>query len=84
MPAVYGIQIGAGRLASGGVMNQSPVFQDVDLFASDRVLREAMARENADWAHDEAAAFGRLAGSANTLELGRLANENPPKARLID
>ena len=65
-------------------LNQSPVFENVNLFETDRPLREALAREGAAWAHQEAAGFGKLAGSAHVLDLGRLANENPPQARLID
>ncbi len=65
-------------------LNQSPIFEDVNLFETDRPLREALAREGAAWAHQEVAAFGQIAGSAHVLDLGRLANENPPKARLID
>ena len=30
--------------------NQNPPFSDVNLFASDRVLREAVAREGGGWA----------------------------------
>ncbi|WP_170937308.1 MULTISPECIES: acyl-CoA dehydrogenase family protein [Rhodomicrobium] len=65
-------------------MNQSPIFENVNLFATDRALAEATEREGAGWASEELSALGRLAGSAHVLELGRLANENPPKLKLID
>ncbi len=58
--------------------NQSPPFADVNLFASDRALREAVAREGAGWANAALEAFGRVAGSAGAIELGRLANVHPP------
>ncbi len=73
----------AATAANAG-LNQSPVFENVNLFATDRPLREAVARNGAGWAKDELDQLGRIAGSAHVLELGRLANENPPKARLID
>ena len=59
--------------------NQSPPLVDVNLFTSDRALQEALAREGGAWAGGELEAFGRLAGSAASLELGRLANEHPPR-----
>lgn len=65
-------------------LNQSPVFEDINLFGTDRPLRDASAREGADWAQGEADRFGQIAGSAHVLDLGRLANENPPRAKLID
>jgi putative acyl-CoA dehydrogenase len=64
--------------------NQSPPFADVSLFASDRALREAVAREGAGLAADELETFGLLAGSAEAIELGRLANEHPPKLTSFD
>ena len=70
--------------AAGEGFNQSPIFEDVNLFASDRALIEATSREGASWAHGELDELGRIAGSAHVLDLGRLANENPPKLRVID
>jgi putative acyl-CoA dehydrogenase len=74
---------GAASYSGQDVLNQSPIFEDVNLFATDRPLREAWAREGGEDA-DALAAFGAIAGSARVLEAGRLANENPPKLRLID
>jgi putative acyl-CoA dehydrogenase len=73
-----------GADSNQDLLNQSPIFEDIDLFATDRALREAITREGADWAAAEMGAFGRLAGSAHVLELGRLANDNPPKLTAID
>jgi putative acyl-CoA dehydrogenase len=78
------LQLDAGRLAADDAYNQSPIFEDVNLYATDRVLREAVAREGAAAADEEMHGFGALAGSARVMELGRLANENPPKPKLID
>jgi putative acyl-CoA dehydrogenase len=64
--------------------NQSPPFVDVNLFTSDTALREAVAREGAAWAHANLEAFGHLAGSAESLALGRLANEQPPRLKSFD
>ena len=62
--------------------NQSPAFGDVDLFSADRPLAEAAGRAGLDLA--ALAACGRDYGAAGTLDLGRLANENPPKLRTMD
>jgi len=66
------------------VVNQSPPFENVNLFAADMALAEAVAREGADWAGDALHLLGEAAGSAETIALGRLANENPPKLRRYD
>lgn len=62
--------------------NQSPAFGDVDLFAADRPLADAAARLGLD--AKALSACGRDYGSAETLDLGRIANENPPKLRTMD
>jgi putative acyl-CoA dehydrogenase len=66
------------------VLNQAPPFVDVNLFAADRPLRDAV---NANGAHTEFAAlerFGEGWGTAHMFEQARLANENPPKLRTFD
>jgi putative acyl-CoA dehydrogenase len=62
--------------------NQSPAFGDVDLFSADRPLADAAARTGLDLAG--LAACGRDYGASATLDLGRVANENPPKLHLVD
>jgi putative acyl-CoA dehydrogenase len=62
--------------------NQSPAFGDVDLFATDRPLADAAARLGLDV--KALSACGRDYGSAATLDLGRIANENPPRLRTMD
>ncbi len=62
--------------------NQSPAFGDVDLFASDRPLAEAAARYKLDG--KALSACGQDFGSAETLDLGRLANEFPPRLHTMD
>jgi putative acyl-CoA dehydrogenase len=66
------------------VLNQSPPFQDVNLFESDRALMEAVAREGAAPAANALAGFGRTCGSAAALEQARLANDNPPRLLRFD
>jgi putative acyl-CoA dehydrogenase len=63
--------------------NQPPPLEGYDLFSEDRPLVEAVVREGAAEREDECAAFGRLCGG-RPLELGRLANESPPKLRRDD
>jgi putative acyl-CoA dehydrogenase len=62
--------------------NQSPAFGDVDLFGADRPLADAAQRAGLDLA--ALSVCGRDYGAAETLDLGRVANENPPKIRLMD
>jgi putative acyl-CoA dehydrogenase len=66
------------------VLNQSPPFEDVDLFALDQPLKEAVAANGGTSAEQELSEFGRHWGSAAMAERGRLANENTPKLRTFD
>src|SRR5215203_2002586 len=78
-PAAVPGSVMAARIGTDEVSNQSPPYQDVDLFGSDTPLREAVA---ANGAGGEAAAlgeFGRHWGSAVMFERAKLANENPPR-----
>jgi len=70
--------------ATHEVFNQSPPFQDVNLFTSDAALMEAVKREGAMHAAAGLSAFGAACGSAQAFECGRLANENPPRLRAFD
>ena len=72
------------RSGSPEVPNQSPPFADVDLFAIDCALQEAVA---ANGAGDEAAAlgaFGRRWGTAAMFEMARLADQYPPRLKAFD
>lgn len=62
--------------------NQSPALGDVDLFGADRPLADAAQRAGLDLA--ALSVCGRDYGAAETLDLGRVANENPPKLRIMD
>ncbi len=62
--------------------NQSPAFGDIDLFSADKPLADAAARYGLDL--KALSECGKDYGSAATLDLGRVANENPPKLRIMD
>ena len=71
--------------ATHDVTNQSPPFEDVNLFLSDRALLEAVRREGATaTAAVELTEFGAMAGSARSFAIGRLASENLPRLRRFD
>ena len=70
--------------ATHEVFNQSPPFVDVDLFAVDRPLLDAVAANGGAAAAKELSEFGRHWGSAAMAARGRIANENPPKLRTFD
>ena len=66
------------------VTNQPPPLADYNVFTADTVMGEAVRREGAEWAVERIAEVGEIAGRADVIELGRLANENPPKLRTHD
>ena len=66
------------------VFNQSPPFEDVDLYGLDRPLIEAVAANNGAYAQQELSEFGKQWGSSAMAQRGRLANENTPKLRTFD
>lgn len=66
------------------VFNQPKPLSNSNLFLSDIPLREAVAREGAGWDVELLASIGQQLGSAESLELGRLANINPPELLRFD
>ena len=66
------------------VFNQSPPFADLNLVAADAPLRGALAGSGAADEVPALLAFGAAWGTAERLDLGRLANENPPRLRTHD
>jgi putative acyl-CoA dehydrogenase len=70
--------------ATHEVFNQSPPFEDVDLFDCDRPLVEAVKTFGGGAAERELSDFGQHWGSAVMAERGRIANENTPKLRTFD
>lgn len=70
--------------ATHEVFNQSPPFEDVDLFAVDRPLVDAVKANGGAAAERELSQFGKHWGSAAMADRGRIANENTPKLRSFD
>lgn len=70
--------------ATHEVLNQSPPFEDVNLFALDRPLADAVAANGGASAQKELFEFGQHWGSAAMAARGRVANENTPKLRTFD
>ncbi|MFH6784473.1 MULTISPECIES: isovaleryl-CoA dehydrogenase [Methylobacterium] len=66
------------------VLNQSPPFGDANLFAADAALRGALAALGTPAEAEGLDAFGARWGSAERLELGRLANAHSPVLRTHD
>jgi putative acyl-CoA dehydrogenase len=66
------------------VSNQPPPLEPYNLFTSDAVLREAVTREQAAWAHGELHALGATLGTPDTIGLGFAANKNPPQLKTFD
>ena len=72
------------RFSTHAVTNQSPPFEDVNLYASDVALTECTVREGGGGAARQLNAFGLRAGSAEVMELARLANTVLPELRTHD
>ena len=72
------------RFETHEIFNQSPPYEDVDLFANDRPLQDAVQTNGAAAEMEALSAFGRRWGAAEMIEQGRLANENPPKLKIFD
>jgi len=70
--------------ATHDVFNQSPPFEEVDLYATDLPLVDAVAANGGAEAADELTKFGQQWGSAAMAARGRIANENTPKLRSFD
>src|SRR3954469_23808958 len=70
--------------ATHEVTNQVPPLIGHDPIGGDAVLAEACRRHAGPEALDSLAGLGRLAGSEQAQEWGRLANENPPRLRTHD
>ncbi|WP_017347420.1 isovaleryl-CoA dehydrogenase [Pantoea sp. A4] len=66
------------------VFNQPHPLSNSNLFLSDLPLREALLREGAQWDTDWLASVGLQLGSAESLELGRIANTSPPELLRYD
>jgi putative acyl-CoA dehydrogenase len=72
------------NLATHEVTNQPPPFEDVNLFACDRALRDAVEREGANAHAEPLHAFGARAGSSEAIAWSFEANRNPPELKSFD
>ncbi|HEI6974198.1 TPA: isovaleryl-CoA dehydrogenase [Yersinia enterocolitica] len=66
------------------VFNQPEPLSNSNLYLSDMALREAVMREHAGWDGEDLSLIGLQIGSQESLELGRLANANPPELLRYD
>ncbi|UXY10534.1 isovaleryl-CoA dehydrogenase [Kosakonia sp. ML.JS2a] len=66
------------------VFNQPTPLHNSNLFLSDRALYDAVLREGTAWDAELLASIGQQLGTAESLELGRLANANPPELLRYD
>ena len=72
------------RLDTHEVFNQPPPFEDVNLFTSDRALRDAVMRAGGAVQAKRLLELGARAGSAEAIEWGVQANRNPPMLESFD
>jgi putative acyl-CoA dehydrogenase len=61
------------------VTNQPPPFEDVDLFATDRALSDAVEKAGGAMHAERLGTVGRRAGSAEVIGWGIEANRHPPE-----
>jgi len=72
------------NLPTHDVTNMPPHLGDQDLWRGDIALQEGVVREGGGWAGDKLAAFGKVAGAANTFEKADLANRHDPEIKPFD
>jgi putative acyl-CoA dehydrogenase len=72
------------RFDTHEVLNQPPPFEDIDLFATDRPLQDAVRGNGAGAEGKALSAFGQRWGRSEMLALARQANESPPKLKAFD
>jgi len=72
------------EFAFGSSLNQPPILENYNLFASDAALQTAVEANGGAWNNARAEQFGSILGRAETLELGNLANKYPPVLKTHD
>lgn len=73
------IQVDSYLANTHELTNLSSELVNYDMYNQDLALKEAVSREGAQWAESALTDFGRLAGSAQYLEHGTLANKFAPE-----
>jgi len=66
------------------VTNQPPPFEDINLFDTDRALRDAVLHDGHDDRAKRLSGFGARCGSAAVAERAMQANRNPPVLKTFD
>ncbi|MBI1262316.1 MAG: isovaleryl-CoA dehydrogenase [Rhizobiales bacterium] len=74
----------ASAFATHEVFNQPPALENYNLYRSDKVLTETVAREGAGDAEASLSAFGARIGTAEVIDLGRQANAYLPVLKSFD
>jgi putative acyl-CoA dehydrogenase len=72
------------HLETHDVTNQPPPFEDVNIFAADRALREAIAAAGGGVHAQKLSDFGTRCGSGEALDWAMQANRNPPQLKNFD
>ncbi|GLQ04908.1 acyl-CoA dehydrogenase family protein [Sneathiella chinensis] len=72
------------HLPTHEVENQPAAMGDINLYAIDVALQEAVQRENATWAEPEMTGFGAVMGRAESRDLARQADKHSPEIRPFD
>lgn len=72
------------ELATHEVTNQPPPFEDLNLFAADRALRDAVSVAGGKMHSGTLLDLGARCGAAETQDRARQANENPPRLKAFD
>ncbi|HEY2032710.1 MAG TPA: acyl-CoA dehydrogenase family protein [Rhizomicrobium sp.] len=72
------------HLETHDVTNQPPPFEDVNLFASDLALQDAVRNAGGEMHNERLSAFGARCSSAQVAEWAMQANKNPPQLRQFD
>lgn len=74
----------ASEFRTHDVLNQPPSLENYNLFAADCALQEAVERDGAGWAKKTLSDLGNVLGCRESIQLGVLANQNPPVLRTHD
>src|SRR5689334_22475275 len=72
------------RFDTHDIFNQSPPYENVNLFTADRALQDAVVANGAGHEAAALAQFGAHWGTAAMFDAARLANENTPRLKSFD
>jgi putative acyl-CoA dehydrogenase len=72
------------RFETHEVTNQSPAFEDINLFTTDVALSDAVQREGGETGTADLTSFGSICGSSRAFTLARRANRETPRLETFD